>query len=146
MQKVFVAAATLVALSASALALAQTVPSTRPADPVMTAADLKSSLFGIRMTGYANAPVKWTWDECIEPGGNTRYVTQNGELQGRLTISPKGLACFAYADDGFRTPECFVTRRSKDGFVFSSEFGGPDFIVTKVVRGIRTCEKQDLIG
>ena len=61
-------------------------------------------------------------------------------------ISSRGLACFAYEDDGFKTPECFVVRRNKDSLVLTGEFGGEAFVTTKVVRGIRTCEKQDLIG
>lgn len=144
MQKSLIAIATLAALSASALALAQTVPPPIPLKG-MTVAELKAALFGIHLYG-TTTDFGMTWDECIEPGGNTRYVTPAGELQGRLTISPKGLACFAYEDDGFEAPQCFVVRRTKDGFSLVGEYGGEAFVTTKVVRGIRTCEKQDLIG
>ena len=143
MQKLF-AAATLAAISASALALAQTAP-----PPIrmtgMSAAEVKAALFGIHLYG-TTADFGMTWDECIEPGGNTLYTTPGGTMQGRLTISSRGLACFAYEDDGFKTPECFVVRRNKDSLVLTGEFGGEAFVTTKVVRGIRTCEKQDLIG
>jgi hypothetical protein len=144
MHKVIIAVM-LAAFSASALALAQPVPP-RAATSVMTAAELKAALFGVHLYGVAGEGAGMRWDECIEPDGDTLYTTPTGEMHGRLTIAARGLACFAYDDDDFRTAECFTMRRNKDGFVFSGEFGGSDFVVTKVVRGIRTCEKQDLIG
>lgn len=142
MQKRLIAAATLAALSAATLARAQPAP---PPAPVMTAAELKASLFGVHMYGVAEG-YGMKWDECIEPGGNTLYTTPEGQMRGRLTISPAGRACFAYEDDNFAVAECFVARRRKDGFVLVGEYGGSAFITTKVVHGIRTCEKQDLIG
>lgn len=141
MQKVIIALA-LAALPASALA--QAVPPPVPLKG-MTAAELKAALFGVHLYG-TTSDFGMKWDECIEPGGDTRFVTPGGELQGRLTILPRGLACFAYEDTDFTAPQCFVVRRTKDGFSLVSEFGGEAFVTTKVVRGIRTCDKQDLIG
>ena len=39
-------------------------------------------------------------------------------MKGRLTISPKGEACFAYEDDGYATPACYRTRQTDKGFRF----------------------------
>lgn len=147
MQKLLLAALAFVALSvpvAMAQKSAAPVPPPVPAAG-MKEAELKASLFGVHLYG-TTTDFGMKWDECIEPGGNTLYVTPGGELQGRLTISPKGLACFAYEDTNFKAPQCFVVRRKKDGFSLVSEYGGEAFVTTKVVRGIRTCEKQDLIG
>ena len=148
MRKGFILATLLAVFPASGLSLAQTTSSPVP-PPVpitgMNAAELKASLFGIHLYG-TTTDFGMKWDECIEPGGDTLYVTPGGKMQGRLTISPRGLACFAYEDTGFKAPQCFVVRRTKDGFSLISEYGGEAFVTTKVVRGIRTCEKQDLIG
>lgn len=147
MRKGFVLATLLAVLSVVAPALAQTpFPPLPPRDPGLDAAELKSSLFGIHLYGITT-DVGMKWDECIEPSGKTLYTTPGGEMQGRLTISPNGLACFAYEDTDFKAPQCFVVRRlTRGGFSLVSEYGGEVFVTTKVVRGIRTCEKPDLIG
>lgn len=147
MRKGFVLATLLAVVTASGPALAQgsalPVP---PPVPVtgMKAAELKTSLFGVHLFG-TTTEFGMKWDECIEPGGDTLYVTPGGEMHGRLSIS-RDLACFAYEDTDFKAPQCFVVRRTKDGFSLVSEYGGEVFVTTKVVRGIRTCEKPDLIG
>jgi hypothetical protein len=146
MQKGFLLATLLAVFPASGLAWAQTTfPPLPPRDSGLNATELKSSLLGIHLYGITT-DVGMKWDECIEPSGKTLYTTPGGEMQGRLTISPKGLACFAYEDTDFKEPQCFVVRRTTRGFSLISEFGGEAFVTTKVVRGIRTCEKQDLIG
>ena len=110
----------------------------------MKAAELKTALFGIRMEGVADG-TQFRWNECIDPKGQTLYQTADGEMRGRLTITPKGKACFAYEDDNFASNSCFVMRRTAKGFHFEGEYGA-NFTTTKVEGGVRTCEKQDLIG
>ena len=129
----------LAALSA-APALAQLVKG----GPVMSGQQLKASLFGIEMTGFSPS-YNFSWRECIEPGGETLYETPAGILKGRLTISANGQACFAYEDDGYATPACYQTRKTDKGFRFDGDFDSV-FVTTKVVTGIQSCKKQDLIG
>ena len=112
--------------------------------PVMGAAELKTGLFGIEMSGYSPS-YGFTWRECIQPDGQTLYETPDGVVNGRLTISSVGEACFAYEDDDFETPACYVTRKIPSGFRFEGEFDSL-FITTKVVTGIRTCKPSDLVG
>lgn len=129
------------ALAAVAQANAQTSPLRAPA---MKAAELKTALFGIRMEGVADG-ADFHWRECIDPKGRTLYHTASGDMYGRLTITSKGEACFAYEDDNYATSSCFVMRRTATGFHFEGDYGG-NFTTTKVEDGVRTCEKQDLIG
>jgi len=112
--------------------------------PVMDAGQVKGALFGIEMTGFSPS-YGFSWRECIEPDGDTLYETPDGILNGRLTISPKGEACFAYEDDGYKTPACYRTRKTDKGFRFDGAFDSV-FVTTKVVTGIRSCKKQDLVG
>ncbi len=112
--------------------------------PVLSGAQLKASLFGIEMTGYSPT-FGFSWRECIAPSGETLYETPDGVMKGRLTISPKDEACFAYEDDGYATPACYRTRQTDKGFRFEGEFDSL-FITTKVVTGIKTCKPQDLVG
>jgi hypothetical protein len=128
-------------LIASGIAHAQGAP--RPVAPAMKPQELKSSLYGIRMEGVTDDG-GFRWRECIDPNGRTVYETPSGQMNGRLTISAKG-ACFAYEDDNYASTNCFVTRRSAKGFRFEGAFGST-FTTTKVEAGVRTCEKQDLIG
>jgi hypothetical protein len=112
--------------------------------PILHGAELKASLFGIEMTGYSPT-FGFSWRECIEPGGVTLYETPGGVMKGKLTISPKGEACFAYEDDGFATPACYRTRRTNAGFRFEGDFDSV-FITTKVVKGIKSCKPSELVG
>lgn len=146
MRKLFVIAAAACLLAgcvlAAGLASAQTSPP-KPA-PAMKAHELRASLYGIWMEGVTDDG-GFRWRECIDPAGKTLYETPYGQLAGRLTISAAGNACFAYEDDNYASPNCFVTRRSARGFRFEGPFGST-FTTTKVETGVRTCEKQDLIG
>lgn len=108
---------------------------------VMSGTDLKAALFGIEMTGYSPT-FGFSWRECIEPGGVTLYETPDGVMKGRLTISPKGEACFAYEDDGFATSACYRTRQTNTGFRFEGDFDSV-FITTKVVKGIKSCKPSE---
>lgn len=140
-------AAIAFSLAASGIALAQTAPTkpspTKPA-PAMKAQELKTALFGIRMEGVADG-TSFRWRECIDPKGQTLYETPDGEMRGKLTITARDEACFAYEDDGFRSQSCFVMRRTPKGFHFEGDYGA-NFTTTKVEGGVRTCEKQDLVG
>jgi hypothetical protein len=139
MRRSFLAGFVLLSL-AGAPALAQLARG----GPVMGAAELKAGLFGIEMRGYSPT-YKFYWRECIQPNGETLYETPDGVINGRLTISPKGEACFAYEDDGYATPACYLTRKIDSGFRFEGDFDSL-FITTKVVTGIRTCKPSDLVG
>lgn len=133
-----------VALTAAMLALAASPALAQAGSAALTTDQLKKELFGVRMEGV-DKTAGITWRECIEPDGDTLFETGFGALRGKLTIRPGGQACFAYEDDGFAVPSCFVIRRDKGGFRFEDGLGAL-FITTKVVTGVRTCEKQDLIG
>ena len=136
--------AIFVGLFLAALSGAPALAQLAKGGPVMSGAQLKASLFGIEMTGYSPT-FGFSWRECIAPGGETLYETPDGLMKGRLTISPKGEACFAYEDDGYASPACYQTRKTDKGFRFDGEFDSV-FVTTKVVTGIQSCKKQDLIG
>lgn len=136
--------AIFVGLVLAALAGAPALAQLAKGGPVMNGEQLKASLFGIEMTGFSPS-YNFSWRECIEPGGETLYETPSGILKGRLTISSKGQACFAYEDDGYATPACYQTRKTDKGFRFDGDFDSV-FVTTKVVTGIQSCKKQDLVG
>jgi hypothetical protein len=110
----------------------------------MNAVQLKSALFGIEMSGFSPT-YGFAWRECIQPDGQTLYETPEGAMKGRLTISLKGLACFAYEDDGYSTPACYTTLRTTAGFRFEGEVEGV-FVAKQVVTGVKSCKPQELIG
>lgn len=114
------------------------------AGQAMSSAQLKSGLFGIEMSGYSPT-FNFQWRECIQPDGKTLYETPDGVVNGRLTISPNGEACFSYEDDGYATTACYVTKQAGKGFRFEGEFDVV-FVATKVVTGVKSCKPQDLIG
>lgn len=139
------ASLSIVAIVLFAGGLADAQAPSRPASaPAMTANELKTALFGIRMDGVMDG-TDFRWRECIDPKGQTLYQTPGGDMRGQLTITSKGKACFAYEDDNFTGLNCFVMRRTTSGFHFEGEYGA-NFTTTKVEGGVRTCEKQDLIG
>ena len=104
--------------------------------------EVEAALFGIDMQGYSPT-YGMSWRECIEPGGVTLYETPDRTSKGRLVVSPDGLACFSYEDDEYSTVSCYVTYKSGDGLRF--EGAGDLFVTTKVVTGVKSCERQ-LIG
>ena len=85
-------------------------------------------------------PCKW-----INQNPDSGCKTPAGVVKGQLTISANGQACFAYEDDGYASPACYQTRKTDKGFRFDGEFDSV-FVSTKVVTGIQSCKKQDLIG
>ncbi len=105
---------------------------------------LREALFGIEMSGYSPT-FGFSWRECIQPNGDTMYYTPGGVMHGKLTISGTGQACFAYEDDGYRTPSCYTTKQTEKGLRFEGEFDSV-FITTKIVKGVTTCSPDDLIG
>jgi hypothetical protein len=138
MRRSFAVGLVLLALS-GAPALAQLAKGA-----AMTGPQIRASMFGIEMTGYSPT-FGFAWRECIQPDGETLYETPEGLMKGRLTVSAKGEACFAYEDDGYTTPACYRMRQTDKGFRFEGEFDSL-FITTKVVTGIKTCKPQDLVG
>jgi hypothetical protein len=100
---------------------------------ILTAAEVRTELFGVRLSGV-NEVLGAPWEECIEPGGRTVYRFAGTVMEGRLTIESDGLACFAYADDGFAQRSCFAVRREGANYRFDS------FVTTRVARGVLRCE------
>lgn len=111
---------------------------------VLAGAQLRAALFGIEMKGYSPT-FGFSWRECIQPDGQTLYYTPEGVMHGRLTISRGGQACFAYEDDGYRTPACYTTKQTEKGLRFEGEADSL-FITTSIVKGVKTCSPDDLIG
>lgn len=105
--------------------------------------EVAAALYGIDMQGYSPSSAI-TWRECIEPGGATLYETPGRIVKGRLVVSPDGLACFSYEDDDHSTVSCFTLYQSKAGLRFEGDYGSL-FVTTRVVTGVKTCERQ-LIG
>jgi hypothetical protein len=130
-------------LMAVALAAPATAQLARDA-AALTEAQLKTALFGIEMTGFSPT-YNFSWRECIQPNGETMYYTPEGVMRGRLTITNTGLACFAYEDDGYTTPACYKTKQTDKGFRFEGDFNSL-FITTRVVKGVKTCRTDDLVG
>jgi hypothetical protein len=106
-------------------------------------AEAKAALLGIDMQGYSPT-YRMAWRECIEPDGETLYETPAGVVKGRLVISPRGEACFSYEDSGYAAVSCFTTYRTGDVL----RFEGFDalFVSTRVIRNVKTCKPQDLVG
>ena len=102
-----------------------------------------AALMGIDMQGYSPT-YRMSWRECIEPDGETLYETPAGVVKGQLVISPLGEACFSYEDSGYAAVSCFAAYRSGDGL----RFEGFDtlFVTTRVIRNVKTCNPQELVG
>jgi hypothetical protein len=132
--------ATAAALLAAAPAFAQLVKGRGDA---LKPDEVKAALFGIDMQGYSPSSAM-SWRECIDPKGETLYEIPGRVMHGRLVVSPDGLACFSYDLDDYSSVNCFVTFKSGDGLRFEGDFGAL-FVTTKVVTGVRSCERQ-LIG
>ncbi len=109
----------------------------------LTEKEATAAVMGIDMEGYSPTE-RMSWRECIEPDGETLYETPDRVLKGRLAISPEGEACFSYDDSDYAAVWCFAVYRSGDGLRF--EGAGSLFVTTKVIRNVKTCEPQDLVG
>ena len=114
--------------------------------------ELKKALLGIDMQGYSPSE-QMSWRECIQPDGETLYEIPDRVLKGRLDITPDGLACFSYSDDGYSTAGCFWTyRQGKDGLRFEADYKLPTgepasiFVTTRVVTGVTSCKPKSLIS
>ena len=115
----------IIAAAAAGAAAAQSL--------VLTAAEARAELFGVRLSGVHegfDAP----WEECIEPSGRTVYRFLGETLEGRLNIEPDGAACFAYAYDGYSQRSCFSVRREGSNYRFDQ------FVTRHIERGVRRCE------
>jgi hypothetical protein len=136
----FIGIAAAMAFLAAAPAFAQLVKGRGNA---MKPDEVKAALFGIDMQGYSPTSAM-SWRECIDPKGQTLYEIPGQTMRGRLVISPDGLACFSYDTDDHATINCFVAYKSGDGLRFEGDLGSL-FVTTKVVTGVKSCERQ-LIG
>ncbi len=135
-----VALALAASLAVAAPAVAQLKPGTgKP----LNEAEAAAALFGIDMQGYSPT-FRMAWRECIEPDGDTLYEVPGQVVKGKLVISPQGEACFSYEDSGYAAVSCFATYQAGDGL----RFEGFDslFVTTKVIRNVKTCDPQDLVG
>jgi hypothetical protein len=100
--------------------------------PVLSAAEARSELFGVRLSGVIEGSGE-PWEECIEPAGRTVYRFAGRSIEGRLSIDPDGSACFTYADDGYTQRSCFVVRRAGANYRFD------EFVTRRVERGVTRC-------
>lgn len=133
----------VLAVAASLLAAPAFGQLVRGRGEAMKPDEVKTALFGIDMQGYSPTSAM-SWRECIDPKGETLYEIPGQIMRGRLIVSPDGLACFSYDLDDYATINCFVTYRSGDGLRFEGDYGDL-FVTTKVVTGVKSCERQ-LIG
>ncbi len=106
----------------------------------------KAGLFGIEMSGYSPT-YGFSWRECIQPDGETLYETPDGVMQRPVDPFPgRGRPALRMRTTGMRTPACYLTgRQTAKGLRFEGEFNSL-FITTKVVKGVKTCNPDDLIG
>jgi hypothetical protein len=105
---------------------------------VLTAAEARSELFGVELSGIVEGEAT-SWRECIEPDGDTLYEIDGTLDRGRLTISDNGDACFSYASSNFTRVTCWsIERVGRNDYRFS--YPGSSVFVTRVVeRGVRQC-------
>jgi hypothetical protein len=139
-------------LTAGTLVNAAWAQLSRSATEPLAEPEVSAGLLGVELEGFSPT-YRMRWRECIEPNGRTKYHTPEGVQNGRLRVTPGGMACFAYEDTGFKTESCFNVRRSGDQYVFSGALGfdrdttGDLFVTTKLRRGVKTCpSSEDLIG
>jgi hypothetical protein len=110
----------------------------------LTEKETEAAILGIDMQGYSPSE-RFSWRECIQPNGETLYETPAGVLKGKVLVSPRGEACFSYEDSDYAAVNCFATFRTQDGLRFEGA-GGSLFLTTKVIRNVKTCNPQDLVG
>ena len=110
----------------------------------LTEKETEAAILGIDMQGFSPSE-RFSWRECIQPNGETLYETPAGVLKGKVLVSPEGEACFSYEDSDYAAVNCFTTFKSGDGLRFEGA-GGSLFLTTKVIRNVKTCKPQDLVG
>jgi len=110
----------------------------------LTEKETEAAILGIDMQGFSPSE-RFSWRECIQPNGETLYETPAGVLKGKVLVSPEGEACFSYEDSDYAAVNCFTTFKSGDGLRFEGP-GGSLFLTTKVIRNVKTCKPQDLVG
>jgi hypothetical protein len=107
-------------------------------------AEAKKALLGIDMQGFSPT-YQMAWRECIQPNGETLYETPDEVLKGKLSITPKGEACFAYEDTDYSTVACF--RMFRSGKVLRFEGDNDElFVTTRVTTGIKNCKPKSLVS
>ena len=110
----------------------------------LTEKETEAAILGIDMQGFSPSE-RFSWRECIQPNGETLYETPAGVIKGKVLVSPLGEACFSYEDSDYAAVSCFATFKTGDGLRFEGA-GGSLFVTTKVIRNVKTCKPQDLVG
>ena len=110
----------------------------------LTEKETAAAILGIDMQGFSPSE-QFSWRECIQPNGETLYETPAGVMKGKVLVSPRGEACFSYEDSDYAAVNCFMTFKTADGLRFEGPAGSL-FLTTKVIRNVKTCKPQDLVG
>lgn len=108
---------------------------------VVSAAELRVELYGVRLAGVAGLD-QAPWEECIEPDGTSVYRFRGVEQVGFMHIHDNGVVCFDYGQ-GHQSTNCFRVSRRGDGYTFYGGAGsGGVFEATQVEREIETCPRS----
>jgi hypothetical protein len=134
----------VLALAAFALAAPAVAQLKQGLGQALTEKETQAAILGIDMQGFSPSE-RFSWRECIQPNGETLYETPAGVIKGKVLVSPRGEACFSYEDSDYAAVNCFATFKSGDGLRFEGP-GGSLFVTTKVIRNVKTCKPQDLVG
>lgn len=110
----------------------------------LTEKETEAAILGIDMQGFSPSG-RFSWRECIQPNGETLYETPAGVIKGKVLVSPEGEACFSYEDSDYAAVHCFAAFKAADGLRFEGADGAL-FVTTKVIRNVKTCKPQDLVG
>lgn len=123
------------ALSFAAPAFAQTTDVYTPP----SAEQLRQELFGVHLFGTVDYGE--TWNECIEPDGDTLYTLGDREIRGKAWIPEDGRICFNYGDG---VDHCFAAIRLENGWVFRG--GGTTWATNNIRENVKVCLLSDMIG
>lgn len=101
--------------------------------------ELQRDLFGVHLFGTVDYGE--TWNECIEPDGDTLYTIGQREARGKAWIPADGRICFTYGDG---VNHCFAVIPTDVGWVFRG--GGTTWQTTQIRENVEVCLLSDMIG
>jgi len=103
------------------------------------AEDMRKELFGAHLFGTVDYGE--TWNECIEPDGDTLYTIGGREVRGKAWVPSDGRICFTYGDG---IDHCFSAIRDGDGWIFRG--GQSSWKTTQIRENVEVCLLSDMIG